>query len=143
MTHPVTMSRLQGLGLKKHLFLPLLLGIVLAALVAGPALGADTGYKLGAEDVLAVAIFAGGVVQTPEDLEIEIDSKGVVNLPFLGPVKAAGMTVSALIEMLVKKLAKDYFVDPQVTIRVTSTRAEEFTSPARSATRGSIPLSRG
>ena len=119
MTHPVTMSRLQGLGLKKHLFLPLLLGIVLAALVAGPALGADTGYKLGAEDVLAVAIFAGGVVQTPEDLEIEIDSKGVVNLPFLGPVKAAGMTVSALIEMLVKKLAKDYFVDPQVTIRVT------------------------
>ncbi len=129
-----------GFSLKKYLYLPLLVVALWLGLLSGPALGADTGYVLGGEDVLSVAIFAGGVVQTPEDLEIEVDSNGIANFPFLGPVKAQGLTVASLIDLVIKRLAEDYFVDPQVSIRVTQYKSKKvyITGAVRNA--GLYPL---
>ena len=99
--------------------------ILIALLVSGPA-AAESGpqaYVIGPEDVLSVNIFAGGTNQ--ETIELSVSSQGTVDFPFLGKVKAAGLTVAQLTDAVTKDLARDYFVDPQVQIRVTEHKSQK------------------
>ncbi len=88
------------------------------------ASAAKDGYKLGPTDVLSVSIFAGGEQQVVVDLTIS--EQGYVNIPFIGAVKAAGMTSSDLEKQIVVPLEKDYFVDPQIHIRITEYHSLHF-----------------
>ena len=119
------MSRSKVLSKKRFIALALLLGVLLAGVAPLSVLGSGASYVLGVEDVVAVAIFAGGVLQTPEVLEIEVSSTGTLSFPFLGPVKAEGLTVSQLTDNVTKILARDFFVDPQVNIRVTKYQSKK------------------
>ncbi len=134
------MNNYRRTPLKKAFLSAFLLGLVAVGLLAGSPRAASTSYVLGMDDVVSVAIFAGGVLQTPEFLEIEVSSKGTINFPFLGRIKAEGLTVSDLSEIVTNKLAKDYFVDPQVNIRVTKYKSKEvyITGAVRQA--GLYPL---
>ena len=73
-------------------------------------------YNIGPRDVLTISIFAGGEEQQKVDLTVS--SQGMINVPFIGPVKADGLTVPELETVITKPLASDYFVDPEVNIHI-------------------------
>lgn len=76
----------------------------------------DKTYKIGANDVLHLVIYAGGVKQYESDLTVS--PQGMVNIPFVGVVKAIGLTANQLQEQINVPLKKDYFVNPEVDIFV-------------------------
>jgi len=97
---------------------------VLAAMLwGGLALAQGTGYTLGVDDILSVKIFAGGTTQ--DNFEVTVSSKGTINFPFLGEVKAAGLTVPQLTEAITAPLARDFFVNPQVIIAVKEYKSKK------------------
>lgn len=85
---------------------------------------ASDGYKLGPTDILSVSIFAGGEQQVSVDLTIS--DQGFVNFPFIGSVKVAGMTRSDMERAVFEPLERDFFVDPQVHIRIKEYHSLHF-----------------
>jgi len=77
---------------------------------------AGESYNLGPKDVISVSIFAGGEQQVAVDLSIS--DQGMVNFPFIGSFRTSGMSTSDLEKAILVPLEKEYFVDPQVHIRV-------------------------
>lgn len=92
--------------------LPLLLFASLA-LVWGPAARAQE-YVIGARDVLKVTVWG----QDDLSKEYLVDPGGYVSFPFIGRVKATGLTPTAFAAELGAKLEKDYLVNPQVLVSV-------------------------
>jgi polysaccharide export outer membrane protein len=90
--------------------------------IPGPADAADItrSYMLGPEDVLGIKVL--NVVEMGET-PYAIDLKGNVNLPIIGAVRAAGLTVDELRTVLTEKF-KDYVRDPGVIISVTEFRSQ-------------------
>lgn len=81
-------------------------------------------YLLGATDIISVSIYAGGEEQVTVDLTIS--NQGLVNFPFIGAVKAAGLSSSELEKKVYVLLEKDYFVDPQVHINIKEYHSLHF-----------------
>jgi polysaccharide export outer membrane protein len=81
-------------------------------------------YQIGPGDVLTLTIIAGGETQREET--VTVSAEGIINAPFLGPVKAKGLTPGQLAELIRKPLAKDYFVDPKVNISVKEYHAWHY-----------------
>ena len=76
-----------------------------------------TGYRIGPGDVLSLRILAGGEEQ--HAAQLTVSSQGIINAPFIGSIKAAGLTVSQLESQITEPLAADYLVDPEVTVTVS------------------------
>ncbi len=75
----------------------------------------DPSYVIGAEDMLNVAVW-----KEPDfSSTAPVRPDGMVSLPLLGDVQAAGRTPSQLAEDLTVKLKK-YIDDPRVTVTVTA-----------------------
>ena len=51
-------------------------------------------------------------------VDLTISEKGTINVPFIGPVQAAGLTILELEKIIAKPLARDYFVNPDVNVSV-------------------------
>jgi len=85
-----------------------------------PALALDSVaggvYRLGSEDVVKITVVAGGEQQISS--ELTIPGNGRINVPFVGVVPAAGLSLQELEETLTTPLAKEYFVDPQVQVTI-------------------------
>jgi len=99
--------------------------LALIAMIAmtSPAFSQQKSYILGVGDVLSVTIFAGGGTQ--EALDLEVSSDGTISFPFLGEIKAEGLSVTQLTERVTRPLAEDYFVNPQVIISVRDQKSKE------------------
>jgi len=82
-------------------------------------------YKVGSGDIITLTIIAGGVKQAKADLVVS--EQGEVSLPFIGNVKASGLTLKNLEKKLYVLLEKDYFVDPQVNIQMKEYHSLNFT----------------
>jgi polysaccharide export outer membrane protein len=82
-----------------------------------PLQAQDTAYRIGPRDVLTLTIFAGGEKQNVTSMTVS--SQGIINVPFIGPVKAKGLTISQLEGRINKPLAADYFVNPEINIVVS------------------------
>jgi len=93
-----------------------LLFALCAMLYAASALGQGKEYLLGPRDVITLTIFAGGEEQ--QQVDLSLSGQGMINVPFIGAVKAEGLTVPQLEEVITIPLARDYFVDPEVNIRI-------------------------
>jgi polysaccharide export outer membrane protein len=90
----------------------------------GPAISAAAGdYVLSVADTLEMTIFREGDLATRS----RIGSDGTVQLPLIGDVKVAGMTVRAAREMIRKRYDADYLVDPQVYLNVVDYARRGFT----------------
>lgn len=72
-------------------------------------------YVIEPDDILQVTIFASGEAQ--RELELLVNANGYVSFPFIGDVKAGGMTVNQLTKFTTEKLKGDFFIDPQVIIK--------------------------
>jgi len=110
-------------------------------LFSAVALAEDKPYVIGPEDVLSVTIFAGG--KTQEAIELSVSPKGMINFPFLGKVKASGLTVAQLVDAVTKPLTRDYFVNPQVNIRVKEYKSQKVYITGAVNNPGLYPLDAG
>ena len=99
--------------------------LLLLFLISAPAASQSAAYRLGPKDVISITITAGGDTQAQADLVVS--SQGEINIPFIGSVKAAGLTISSLEEAIFTPLAQDYFVDPQVIIHMKEYHSLSYT----------------
>jgi polysaccharide export outer membrane protein len=74
-------------------------------------------YRIGPNDVLNLIIYAGGEKQY--DANLTVSSQGTINAPFIGNMKAEGLTPTELEKKITIPLAKDYFINPKVNIHIT------------------------
>ena len=99
------------------------LALIAMLAMTSPAFSQQKPYIIGVGDILSVAIFAGGTTQ--EALNVEVSSEGTISFPFLGEIKAEGLSVTQLTAMVTRPLAEDYFVNPQVFISVGDQKSRE------------------
>jgi polysaccharide biosynthesis/export protein len=93
-------------------------------------------YELGPNDQVLIGV--------PQAQEIDqrpyrIDSDGNIDLPLVGKVHAAGLTVRGLENVLAGRL-RDYIREPQVTITITQFRSEPVFFIGSFKTPGIYPL---
>jgi polysaccharide export outer membrane protein len=81
-------------------------------------------YHIGPRDILTLTIYAGGEKQQVTPLTVS--SQGMVNIPFIGSIKAEGLTVSQLEDLITKPLAADYFVNPEVNIVISEYHSLQY-----------------
>jgi polysaccharide export outer membrane protein len=83
----------------------------------------DTAYRVGPGDVLEVDVY------DDPDLSglVTVQHAGEISFPLLGDIPVDGMTVKEVQTTLVRLLAKDYLVDPQVIVRVKEHRSQWVT----------------
>jgi polysaccharide export outer membrane protein len=86
-----------------------------------------TEYRIGARDVLEIEVYELEEPNRSKQLKLRVAQDGIVTLPLLGPVTAAGRTVSELHADLVGRLAKDYLVNPSVSVVVAEHQARRVT----------------
>ena len=73
-------------------------------------------YRIGPRDILTLTIYAGGEEQ--QEVDLTVSARGMINAPFIGPVKAEGLTIPQLEDLITEPLTRDYFVNPEVNIRI-------------------------
>ena len=80
--------------------------------------GSIYGYTLGPGDKIRVSVFG------EEDLsgEYQIDSSGMVRLPLIGTIRAAGFTSPSLENAIAGALAQGYLKSPKVNVEVSAYR---------------------
>jgi polysaccharide export outer membrane protein len=91
-----------------------------------PSLPADNApsYRLGPDDVVKISIMAGGTEQVAK--EMVVGGTGHVTVPFVGKVMAQGLTLGELETAIVKPLAAEFFVDPQVHLQIVGYHSLKF-----------------
>jgi len=89
-----------------------------------PLQAQGTAYRIGPRDVLTLTIYAGGEKQ--QVTRLTVSSQGMINVPFVGSLKAEGMTVSQLEDLVTKPLAADFFVKPEVNIVVSEYHSLQY-----------------
>lgn len=105
---------------------PATANLALAALDAQSASSSirGTDYRIGALDLLSVNVF-----QVP-DLSFEqlrVDASGLIEMPLIGTIPAAGRTPSELADDIRTRLANNYLQNPQVTVRVAEATSQKVT----------------
>ncbi|HEX2458720.1 MAG TPA: polysaccharide biosynthesis/export family protein [Vicinamibacterales bacterium] len=100
---------------------------------AAPSLPAD--YVIGPEDVLGVVFWRD------QDMtgDVTVRPDGMVTLPLLGDVAAAGLTPDVLREQI-QKAASKYVQDPSVTIVVRQINSRKVFITGEVKTPGAFPL---
>ena len=79
-------------------------------------------YRVGSKDVLKV-----GIYREPDlSGDYVIAGDGTINFPLLGHVRVEGKTVSEIEKQLETQLAKDYLVNPSVSVRVGEYRSQQI-----------------
>lgn len=75
-------------------------------------------YKLGVGDSIRIDVW-----DEPDlSFDITISDGGVFNYPFLGSIKASGISISELQNLLKSKLKPDYLLHPDIRIQVINYR---------------------
>jgi polysaccharide biosynthesis/export protein len=111
-----------------------------AQALQNPSSTAD--YHLAAEDLLEITLYnipESEVNITPRKTEVRVTQEGVITLPLLGDVPAAGLTPSAL-EQSLRGRYDQYLHNPQVGVYVKEYRGQRVTVTGAVATPGVLQL---
>lgn len=75
-------------------------------------------YRLGAGDHISIMVYG------EEDLELDakLGESGVINYPYLGAIKVAGLTTSEVENKIEQGLRGDYLVNPSVHVSIEDYR---------------------
>jgi len=73
-------------------------------------------YPIGPGDILQVSTYAGGEKQ--EDFTAEVSHAGTMPSPLIGTIEVAGLTPFEVAAKMTERLARDFFVNPQVLVSV-------------------------
>lgn len=101
---------------KSRHIVSVLLNLALLGMFFPPCWAQGKAYTIGPNDVLTLTIHAGGEKQ--HDSDVTVSARGMINAPFIGNVRAQGLTPSQLEMEITGPLARDYFVNPKVNIRI-------------------------
>ena len=94
-------------------------------------------YVIGADDTLAISIW-----KEPELTNVlPVRADGMISMPLLNDIQAAGLTPMQLAASITEKLKK-YFEDPHVTIVVTAMNSQKVYLTGEVTHGGVIPLTR-
>lgn len=108
-------------------FAPLVWVLVLMIAIPGSAqeapVGASTGYRVGAGDVLRVEAYNHDEISG--DFAVEV--KGEISFPLLGGVEVAGLTTSEIAASLESLLERDYYVDVQLQVEIEKYHSKPVT----------------
>jgi polysaccharide biosynthesis/export protein len=88
-----------------------------AAPAPGPAISAEQ-YKIGPEDMVAVSVWKNDAMSRV----VPVRPDGMISLPLLDDVQAAGLTPMQLRDVIIKKLS-DYMPAPEVSVIVNEVRS--------------------
>jgi polysaccharide export outer membrane protein len=116
--------------------------VLVAALIAGPlarsssAQSASVDYAIGPQDVLAIVVFDQPDLSGKYAVEID----GSFTFPYVGRVKAGGLTIRAFEHELRTRLADGFFKDPQVAVSVETYRSQRIFVTGEVRTPGAFPL---
>jgi polysaccharide biosynthesis/export protein len=94
-------------------------------------------YRIGAMDVIDISVFNLAELTR----QVRVNSKGMISLPLLGSMHAAGKTVPELEAEITKLLADDFLQEPQVTVYVREFTSQRITVEGAVRTPGIYPLS--
>jgi polysaccharide export outer membrane protein len=97
--------------------------------------GASPGYVIGPDDILAINVWK----ETEISRTIQVRPDGMISLPLVGEVKAAGLQPLQLQGELTQKL-KSYISDPQVTVIVQEVKSKKFNVIGQVQRPGTYPL---
>lgn len=81
---------------------------------------AESGYEIGNADVIQVAVLG----QPTFSGDFTVDGEGLIAYPFLGRVKASGLSPAELERKLVTLLSDGYLKRPQVSVTVKQYRSQ-------------------
>ncbi len=119
------------------------IGLLGAPAQAETANQEETGnYVIGADDVLTVTVFNEPQLSG----RFRVENDGQFSYPFLGRIKAGGVTLADLGAVLRGKLADGYLRNPQVTVEVEQFRSQsvfvmgEVRTPGKYVLSGSVTL---
>ena len=116
----------------------LILITILACLGAAIPGFSQEDYRLGAEDLLEIRVWGH------DDLtrQVRVGLNGTISFPFVGEIKAKGLTVQELQRELEKRLGPKYIIDPQVSITVTEFKSQKFFVVGNVKNPGTYPLTK-
>jgi polysaccharide export outer membrane protein len=100
---------------------------------AGPVAGAT--YIIGADDTLHIDVWK----ESDLTATLPVRSDGMISLPLLNDVQAAGLTPMQLATSLTNKLKK-YLADPRVTVVVTQMNSQRYYVTGEVLHTGAQPL---
>ena len=95
-----------------------------------------TDYAIGPQDVLAIVVFDQPDLSGKYAVEID----GSFTFPYIGRVKAGGLTIRAFEKELRTRLADGFFKDPQIAVSVESYRSQRIFITGEVRTPGAFPL---
>jgi polysaccharide export outer membrane protein len=79
-------------------------------------------YRLGPGDKVRILVYGATEYTSGASNEFAVNGDGVVSLPLIGDVSAAGKTESELQEQIVSRLQDGYYKDPKVSLEIISYR---------------------
>jgi polysaccharide biosynthesis/export protein len=98
-----------------------------AAALQTPSPTAD--YRLSPEDLLEITLYnilESDAAITPRKVEVRVSQEGVISLPLLGEVRASGLTLPAL-EQVLRARYDRYLRNPQVGVQIREFRGQRIT----------------
>lgn len=84
----------------------------------------EKAYRIGPRDVVDISIFAGGEKQ--QQVDLTVSTTGLINVPFIGQVKAAGLTAPELEDVIREPMEEDFFVNPEINVRIKEYKSLKF-----------------
>jgi len=83
-----------------------------------PEVSVPAGYRIGSEDILQISVFSNEALSRT----VPVRPDGMISLPLLNDVRAAGLTPMELRDVLMKKLV-EFVPSPEVAVIVTEVRS--------------------
>jgi polysaccharide export outer membrane protein len=95
-------------------------------------------YRLGPEDELEIRVW------NHDDLtrKLRVGLKGTITFPFVGEIKAQGLSIPELQKDLEQRLGPRYIIDPHVSINVLEYKSQKFFVVGNVQKPGTYPLTR-
>jgi polysaccharide export outer membrane protein len=94
-------------------------------------------YKIGPSDLIEISVF-----QVPElSKTVRVGARGVLTLPLIGQVEAAGLSGEELEQLIAKKLSQSYLQDPQVSVFIKEYISQRVTVEGSVNKPGVFPIS--
>ena len=99
---------------------------------------AQENYRLGPEDEIEIRVW------DHDDLtrKTRIAMNGSISFPFVGEIKAGGLTVGELQKDIEHRLGPNYIIDPHVNITVTDYKSQKFFVVGNVQKPGTYPLTK-
>ncbi len=99
--------------------------------------GALEEYVIGVADVLNVTVFGE---QDASRVGATVENDGTIDMPYIGRVKVAGQSARGVEKEVRERLAKDFLVNPSVSVEITRYRSKTISVQGLVRNPGEYPL---